>query len=440
MSIAPTARPTYGPETTLRDYFERCYRPLRLAGKSPNTVRLYHNTIEQFSRFLEREPTLGDLDDDIVTALLGWIVSTPATNSSGATARSPLTANKAKHQLCALWGYAARKRHVAAFPDVQPLPAYRRKPTAWTVEEFGRLLSAVDKHAGAGQGHGYRGNDCGGVPGRLWWTSLLLTLYDSGLRIHPALQLRLADWDARRQTLFVAAEFQKHRSDQLCPVSDQTAATIQASIAAVPGRALLWPRDFHIGTLYYRLERFLRLAGLPHGRRDKFHKLRRTSATLAELHVGPGAASAHLQHSSPRVTESYLDRSMLPQANVAAALPRPEAAVFDADSGPCPEPQVVRGRGPTDEPAEIRLPDVTPQQLTKRQREFLRFLVDFAAINGCSPTRREACQGMGWKSEASFDQTIAAVAKLGLVTRGHGWRNVTVTEAGREAAEGGATC
>jgi hypothetical protein len=76
-------------------------------------------------------------------------------------------------------------------------------------------------------------------------------------------------------------------------------------------------------SLFSRFRLILKAAGLPHGRRDLFHKVRRTTATLCEIHVGPGSATKQLGHSSARVTEKYIDPAQLPETDITAKIPRP---------------------------------------------------------------------------------------------------------------------
>jgi integrase len=310
---SPTdAPPTPTPEMRLADYYRIFYSRMKLNGRSIETKRLYHNTLRKFDKFLGRPATLADLNDSTVTAHIGWIAE---------TGRSPRTGNKSRDQLLAIWRYAARKRHLELWPDVEPLREYTRTPTAWTIQQLAKIID-VARLFGPGGMKRLRQPSLCGIPADVWWVTLFLVLYDTGIRIGAAMQLRCDDYQAEQRRLFVRAETQKHRADQVLPVSEETAEALAKCIAAAE-REQLFPWPHNKSLIYFHFNRLLKAAGLPAGRRDKFHKIRRTSATAAELALGPGAASIHLGHSSPKVTERYLDRSMLPTANVAAALPRP---------------------------------------------------------------------------------------------------------------------
>jgi integrase len=314
--IAAT-KPIPAIDTPLFTYWRDTYARLKLAGKSDNTKRLYKNTLDCFARCLGRPPLLSDLNDDTVAGFIAWTVDTPATRYGKVCGpRSPRTANKHRDQLLAIWRFAARKRHVEEFPDVEPLKEPKRLPRCWSPEQMQAILAAARGYGGPNTGH----RSYGGIAPGLWWETLLQTLYFTGLRIGAAMQLRTFDFDAGRRRLFVPAEFQKQNADQSFPLGQEFAAALASFIAAKP-RELIFPWPSSIQTLYNQFKTILKRAGLPTGRFDKFHKIRRTSATFAELYAGKGTATHHLGHADARVTERYLDRSMLPEINVADALP-----------------------------------------------------------------------------------------------------------------------
>lgn len=98
------------PSVLVRDFYAEHYRPLKLRSRSANTRRLYEFSIRNFSRFLCREATLADFNDDTIGRLMGWMVE---------RGRSPYTVNKERSQLLAIWRFAARKKFV---------DHYRRQP------------------------------------------------------------------------------------------------------------------------------------------------------------------------------------------------------------------------------------------------------------------------------------------------------------------------
>ena len=147
----------------------------------------------------------------------------------------------------AIWRYAARKRHLELFPDVEPLREYTRTPTAWTIQQLAQLID-VARRSGPGGTKRLRQPSLCGVPADVWWTALLLVLYDCGIRIGAAMQLRCGDYDAANHRLFVRAETQKHRADQILPVSMETAEALAKCIAAMDREPLFpWPLSYRPG-------------------------------------------------------------------------------------------------------------------------------------------------------------------------------------------------
>jgi hypothetical protein len=113
------------------------------------------------------------------------------------------------------------------------------------------------------------------------------------------------------------AEYSKQNADQLLKVSAETSKAIEA-IRRPEGKIFPWPHCEAL--IYFRLKKIFRAAGLPCGRRDLLHKIRRTCATLA--HKNGADATVQLGHSCDSVTRKhYLGTDATIQA--ADVLPRP---------------------------------------------------------------------------------------------------------------------
>jgi len=107
------------------------------------------------------------------------------------------------------------------------------------------------------------------------------------------------------------------------------------------GHKLLWPWPFSEAQLYKSYNRILRRAGLDTGRKSKFHKLRRTTATY--LQARGIDAGLVLGHSDPRVTrDSYLDLSQIVQRRVCDVLPRPQELIDGIRALPAAEKPILR--------------------------------------------------------------------------------------------------
>lgn len=288
----------------LRDFFNSHYLPIRLIGGSENTVEQYGNAVNRFAVYLDREPTLDDLDDGTLAAVAQWIV---------ADRRSPATANKWLRHMTALARLAHKKGFRASLPEVGKLPEPDECPAAWTVDHVSQLLAAAK----------YRRGEIAGVDAAIWWRGVILFAYDTGARIGAIMRCKTENVDLERRTALLRGETQKKRRFQLCTFSRDTA---EALVPIRQARLLLFGLDYDDDrrrrSLFARFRRLVVAAKLD-PTEGLFHRLRRTRATYGEI-VAPGSATADLGHSSRSVTvRSYIDARLLPPSNVVDSLPRP---------------------------------------------------------------------------------------------------------------------
>jgi integrase len=76
----------------------------------------------------------------------------------------------------------------------------------------------------------------------------------------------------------------------------------------------------------------LEAAGLPHGSKDLFHKLRRTSGTYLARATDELTAQLHLGHSHVSVTRrSYIDPGKLQRVQAALVMERPTLRAMAAE-------------------------------------------------------------------------------------------------------------
>lgn len=295
------------PDDSLAKFVEAVYIPIRLAGGAESTKRQYRAIVRRFSEFLCRQATFDDLTETNVLPFIEALASSKR-QPSAATVRG------VQKKLASLWEFAFRRGKVTTAPDMRPWKEPKRLPTCWTLEELGRLLAAARATPGW----------IAGVPAGLWWEAILLLCYETGARIGAVLQISLVDIDVRRRLLAIPAENQKQFAEQRFFLTEQATAAVKASIAACPQRNALFPWAKCEATLYHHFRHILERAGLPTGRRDKFHKLRRTSATQIARVAGKAAASEHLGHSSLRVTAAYIDGTQIDDGlHLCDRLPRP---------------------------------------------------------------------------------------------------------------------
>jgi hypothetical protein len=274
----------------LVDFFEGAYLPLRLRGKSENTTRLYHCTLRSFAKYLERRPTLEDLNDLTISMFL----------SKRARERSAFTAEKERTQLLSLARFAWDRGLIKVKPCVPPATLPERIPTAWSVDQIRSLIRATDKEVGL----------IAKVPSAVFFRGLVCVLWETAERIGAIMSVTVADYQSG--VLLVRAEHRKGRKrDKLYGLTLSTQNLVEQLCRGKPASKPIFEWDRAKTLLWHSFGRIVQRAGLSDGRRSKFHMIRRSSAT-AFAALG-GDPVSMLDHSSPRVTKAYLDPRFMPQ-------------------------------------------------------------------------------------------------------------------------------
>jgi integrase len=274
---------------SLAAFFTTLYRPLRLRGRSANTARLYACTMRAFSRFVGRDAVVADLDELTMAAYLEHRAATVEL----------LTVEKERTQLCALAGLAWERRLIEVKPSCPPGPLPERIPTAWTVDELRRVFAAAADPATWPRD---------GAARALFFGALVPTAYETGERIGALLEAVAEDY--ARPTMIVRAAARKGRRRDRC--YRLTLATCDRVDALLDGRTTgpVFAWGMSQGTLYNDWRRIKTVAGIPPGKRQAFHQIRRTAAT--HYAAAGGDAVDMLDHASPRTTHKwYLDARML---------------------------------------------------------------------------------------------------------------------------------
>lgn len=291
-------------ERSLVRFFDDVYRPVRLGRSPKHTIEDYRRSVREFATFLGRDSSLDDLTE---MAVEDFMASLPHL--------APETINGHRRNLLAIWRMAWRRRQLAEPPrEVMKLVEPKHARQAWTVEEVGRIIAASRRERGSAFG----------IPLREWWPALLYLLYDTGLRIGAAMQLPRGSFQADGW-LIVPHSIQKHKADQPLKLSQETISAVSIVLAKSRESNWLLPHVYETKTLQNHLRRILERAGLPAGRLDLFHKLRRTSATLVADALGEEAARKHLGHSALWVTRRYLDYQKIRVEQPIDHIPRPPA-------------------------------------------------------------------------------------------------------------------
>lgn len=278
-------------------FFETVYRVRKLRGGSPNTVRLYRFSIRHFDRTLGRAASLSDFSDDNVVATMQSMLDRGC---------SPYTANKERSQLLALWRFACKLGTLTVWPTVEPEREPVRVPIAWMADDIHVLLSHVATMPGA----------IGNVPCSIWWRAIILVCLDTGERIGAVSQVT---WDGLdREWLLAPAEVRKGRKrDRRYLLSADTLAAIDAMRRfSLGSQIFFWP--YCRSYLWVKFSKLLKNAGLPHGPKDKFHRFRKTVASVT--YAAGMDAQDILDHDSKRTTQKYLDPRFTRENQASAAL------------------------------------------------------------------------------------------------------------------------
>ena len=126
---------------------------------------------------------------------------------------------------------------------------------------------------------------------------------DTGERIGALIECRW-DW-LEGDWLIIPAEVRKgkHRDRHYLLGSGTILRLHELRKQANSDRMFLWP--YCSMYLWRKFGDILEAAGLPSGRRDKFHRLRRTCASV--IHAAGLDATEALDHTHRRTTQAYLD-------------------------------------------------------------------------------------------------------------------------------------
>lgn len=268
---------------TLNTFLDTVYVPLRLRGRSKESVRLLRHAITQFSRWLGRQATLDDLEDLVVSQ---WLTAMGERKSPNSVARE-------RSGILALWNLAQGRGLVRLRPTVAPELVPQGIPRAFTTDELARLADSARVSIGW----------IGPVPARIFFPALIAVGLETGERISALLNTPVRGW--ARPTLTVPASVRKGRRQERVYELSPEASDLVDAVSRHSGPTVFWWTAS--GTaLRKRWKTITRRAGLGDGRDVQFHALRRSTAS--HLAAAGLDSTAFLGHSSDRVTRrSYLD-------------------------------------------------------------------------------------------------------------------------------------
>ena len=279
------------------------YFKVNMSIRAQKTKEMYRVSLKDFRDTLGHEPTKKDLTDDNLSKMM---------NSLIARGLAPKTVNERAARIKALWNWMAKRQIIRHFPTTQNVREPKRTPKAWTRDDLATILAACGRERGL----------IAGIPAATFWKALLMTLWDSGARIGEILAIRWEWLNLETGYVNIPAEVRKGGTQDMAYVLHaDTLALIKSMASPARERVFSWP--LCEASLYLHYKSILKNAGLPCGRKDKFHKIRRSVAS--HLQAGGHNASQVLGHSSAEVTKaSYLDPSIVGMVSPSAVLFRPD--------------------------------------------------------------------------------------------------------------------
>jgi integrase len=302
---------------SLSDFSQQVYftKPRLRAPGSRESVEIQ---VRHFARYwaeqgYEAPPAIEDLTRDSIQAAMAWQVG---------RGRKPQTANKLGRTLLGLANYASERMDLPRPKRLEWYPELRSEPDCWSVEQVESLIRTAGKLRG----------QLAGATRAEFATALLWLAYNSGERIDAVMSVQWAwiDWTSR--TVRIPAAARKDREEYTVWLMDETvSALLVLRRAGTPGVFDCWNRDRHIKqwpALNLLLRKIVYSALIDPaadvntlsrrdvsaviGRRELWHKIRRSFATEIARNSDESTASRLLGHSSIATTRRYIDRRKLP--------------------------------------------------------------------------------------------------------------------------------
>ncbi len=298
------------PVRTLSYIYEQHYYPIRHKHRSEGTAEFYRGKIRQFEAFLGTPLDVRYLRTEHID---GYVASRKCRPS---TLNGDLRVLRSLYRFCRKRGYLKKRVLIEMQPESLD------DPESWSAEELRALLYEAGQQRGR----------ILGIPAGLWWTTLLLVVLNTGSRISAIMRLQVDDYDPVSGILRRRSKTQKQRqtqSDELAPVVRNC---VEQLILWAPERKTLfaWPYDrerarqrksYQWQTLRRHYKKILQRAELTVTRKDKFHKIRRSSATFVTASSDVATAQQFLGHSSAKVTQAYIDRRKIAQTSINQFIP-----------------------------------------------------------------------------------------------------------------------
>jgi integrase len=254
-----------------------------------STIEQYRRAVNRFSDFIGKQATDDDLDRDNLNQFIK-LMQSRTTNT---------TAGNYRRALCRVWNYLTEEHDKTAY-EIRRLrrPKTVEQPVvAWTMTDLKTLLASAET---------IEGRLRMGVEAKHYFSALLLTAYDTGLRPSDLFRLRWDQLDTQAKMFLLVQH--KTKKPHCVFISDETLTAIER--IRHPHRDTLYPLTW--GGIRRWMEKIFKIARV-HGFRRMPNKnlgtLRKTNATQVYIEDGEAAAAESLGHSSGSriVRKHYID-------------------------------------------------------------------------------------------------------------------------------------
>jgi len=225
--------------------------------------------------------------------------------------RSAATVNSKRRAILTLWNAAVEEGFCEPPGKIATAAEPQRLPEAWTIDQVDALVVAC---------RAVKGEFPTGIRRGPFWSSLVIVTYWTGARVSTLRSTRSADVNLADR--YLVTRQGKTRRDRLHWLPDQAIAAIAAHYDA--GRDLVWPWPHCRRHFWRSFRKIVEQAGIPSepGRRDLFHKLRRTNLSYTAALAGPDAARRQAGHADYKTTERhYIDPRIAKQPSAVDFLP-----------------------------------------------------------------------------------------------------------------------
>lgn len=288
----------------LLTYFETNYVPHQV-NLSPHATEQYRISIRLLNKFHSSPVKIADLEPSLIARFMKWL------KGLGRTER---TVNNKRQAFITLWKHAATiNQLIDAPPRIPKLEEPKRLPQAWDVDQVKRIVESA-RHSPVIRDW---------TPAH--WEALVLVIYDTSHRIGAILQATRDCLDLDAGTILLSATWTKQKQEILHQLHPDTLEALRKLPRSKSG--LLFPWPLRMRAIWPAFRAILLAAGLRAGRKDLFHKLRRTSYTYVYALLGEHAAKEQAGHAT-NMTASYLDphllRKLQKRPSVIDVLPRPK--------------------------------------------------------------------------------------------------------------------